>query len=395
MITNTQFNTLAATLNDYSVSIYIPTSRVGSEQEDRLRLKNAIKKAREKLQSRYDLSEQDAEALLQPATELLEQAAFWKGQSDGLAVFVAEGRFEHYSCPVDFEPMIYVAPEFYLRPLIPVLGEESRFYFLALSKGAVKLFAATRYSITPIDLAGLVPVNMDAALLQDDPQSNLSRAGGAEGQRGSNSPVYFSRGGDPSNDVEDVKTYLDRVDKGIADYLCDEKVPLVLGGVEKLTATYREANTYHHLFEKAFVHGNLENDPPGMLHEKAWAVISPYFRTQDERDLKLYGDNLAAGEAGSELVAIVPAAINGRIAALWLDRNSYAYGRYEKETNDVEIMTDENKNATELYNLAAVSAFATGARVYNVTADQLPAGSAGACAIYRYAVDTAVTPPSN
>lgn len=391
MITRSQFDTLAAASNSYAVSIYIPTYRVGNQQEDKIRLKNALKKAEDKLSFRYGLSEQEAKDFLAPAQALEDQADFWKNQSDGLAIFIAEGRFEYYSCPIDFETMIYVAPEFYLRPLIPLLGSDTAFYLLALSKGAIKLYAGTQYTIAEVDLQGLVPQNMEAALLLDTAENNLSRAGGAEGQRGSNNPVYFSRGSEPGTDVEDVKVYLDRVDKGINDYLCDEKAPLVLGGVESLIPIYEEANGYAHLYTNGHVAGNLENVALPMLHEKAWSIVSPHFREQAERDLTLYGDNLAANEAGSDLETIVPASINGRVAALWLDRNEYAYGKYHPDTNGIEVLTDEDKNATELYNLAAITAFQSGARVYNVEAGELPSGAAGMAAIYRYAVDEPTT----
>jgi len=391
MITRPQFDALASTTNDYSVSIYIPTYRVGQQQEDKLRLKNALKKAVEKLGFRYGLSEQEAKEFLAPALALEEQSDFWRNQSDGLALFIAEGRFEHYSCPIDFETMIYVAPEFYLRPLVPLLGNESAFYLLALSKGAVKMYAGTQYSIAEVDMQGLIPQNMDAALRLDKGNNNLDRAGGAEGQGGNPKSVFFSRGEEPGTDVQDVKVYLDRVDKGVSDYLCDDNAPLVLGGVESLIPIYEEANAYDHLYTKGHVAGNLENVALPMLHEKAWSVVAPHFREQAERDLKLYGDNLAAKEAGSDLETIVPAAINGRIAALWLDRNAYAYGRYHADTNDVEIMTDEDKNATELYNLAAVRALESGARVYNVDSDELPSGATGMAAIYRYTMDPSTT----
>ena len=384
MINRTQFDALAAASNDYSVSIYTPTYRVGNEEADQIRFKNALKKAVGKLEKRYGLSESDAKDFLKPAYALADDFGFWKEQSDGLAVFVGPNRFEHYECPIDFEPMVYVSEEFYLRPLIAIVGEQHRFHLLALSKGAVKLYTATEYSISEVDLKGLVPENMEAALMQDTADNHLSRAGGAEGQRGSNSQVYFGRGGDPSNDVEDVKAYLDRVDAGISDYLCDDNAPLVLGGVEELIPIYREANTYAHLYTEDHAAGNLEETPIGMIHEKAWAAVAPHFDQQRERDRKLYGDNLAAGEAGNDLHQAVPGAINGRVAALWVDRKEYVYGRFDQETNDVEVLHDEDKNATELHNLAAVRAFQSGARVYNLDREDLPDDSSGINAIYRY-----------
>ena len=391
MITRTQFDTLAAATNDYAVSIFVPTYRVGNQQEDQIRFKNALKKAEEKLISRYALSEREAETFMQPAHDLEQQPDFWSDQSDGLAVFIAKNTFEYYTCPVDFEPMVYVAPEFYLRPLIPVLGDDTMYYLLALSKGDIRLYSASQYTIAPVDLQGQVPANIDDALMQDDPQQHTSRAGGAEGQRGSNNGVFFSRGGDPTNDVEDIKAYFDRVDKGVTEFLSGNRAPLVLGGVEALIPIYHEANGYAHLHEDGFVAGNLELESLPMLHEKSWPIIEHHFHAQAERDDKLYGDNLANGEAGSDLETIVPAAINGRIAALWLDRKHYAYGEYNAETNGVTIMTDEDKNATELLNLAAVRAFESGARVYNVDADKLPGGAAGSCAIYRYTVGAVTT----
>ncbi|PPK85961.1 hypothetical protein CLV84_2874 [Neolewinella xylanilytica] len=387
MINQTQFNTLAAARNDYSVSIYIPTYRVGRAQEDQIRYKNALKTAAGKLQKRYELSEREAERFLAEARKLEDDLEFWQNQSDGLAVFIGANRLEYYSCPIDFEPMIYVAPEYYLRPIVPMLGDADRFHLLALSQGAVKLYTATRYAISEVDTKGLVPVNMDAALMQETPDNDLSRAGGPEGGRGSSQPIYFGRGGDPSFDVEDYKVYLDRVNEGVSDYLCDDKAPLLLGGAEKLIPIYKEANSYAHLYTDGHVSGNLEEVAPGLLHEKAWGVIGKHFDRQANRDRKLYGDNKVEGAAGHDLETVVPAAINGRVAALWMDRNTYAYGAYHQETNGIEVMTDEDKNATELLNLSAVNAFLAGARVYNVDKADMPDPATGICAIYRYAVD--------
>ncbi|WP_116124864.1 hypothetical protein [Lewinella sp. IMCC34183] len=391
MITLENFNALAAATNEYSVSIYTPTYRVGNEKEDHIRFKNALKKAADKLGKRYGLSEKEAETFLKPAHELADNSEFWQQQSDGLAVFVGPDRFEYYTCPLDFNPLVYVSEEYYLRPLVALVGDQHRFHFLALSKGAVRLYTATEYSISSVDLKGLVPENMEAALMQDGADNHLSRAGGAEGGRGSNNQVFFGRGGDPSNDVEDVKAYLDRVDAGISDYLCDDKAPLVLGGVEELIPIYQEANTYAHLYTENFAHGNLEEDGPALIHEKAWTAIADHFDRQYDRDRKLYGDNVAAGEAGNDLQEIVPAAVNGRIAALWLDRKAYVYGEYTPDNNGITVLHDEDKNATELLNLAAVRAFQAGARVYNVDREMLPNDGSDANAIYRYAVDADTT----
>jgi hypothetical protein len=391
MFDQTNFDQLVSAQPSPGVTIYIPTYRAGKQQEDRIRFKNAVSKASEKLQRRFAFTEPEAESFLRKAADLVEDPEFWGRQSDGLAVFVSANHFSHYSCPINFEPMVYAMNEFYLRPLIPLLSEQSKFHILALSRGAVKMYTATEYSIAEVDLSGLVPQNMDAALMQETPNANLGRAGGAEGQRGSDNQVYFGRGGQTGDEVPDLKAYFDRVDAGVSDYLCDDKAPLLLGGVGELIPIYEEANSYTHLYTNGHVAGNLEEVSPRMLHEKAWEVIGGHFREQALRDYKLYGDNLAAGEAGADLQTVIPAAVNGRIAALWLDREAHAYGSYDAENNGVTIMTDEDKNARELFNLAAVRAHQSGARVYNVEKGKLPADASGMCAIYRYTVDSDLT----
>lgn len=391
MINRNQFNQLADAKNPFAVSIYIPTYRVGREQEDMLRFKNAIRQAGEKLQARYGLQEKQAESYLSRARQLLDDQSFWQNQSDGLAVFIDKDRFEHYSCPIDFEPFVYVAPEFYLRPLVPLLVEASTFHILALSRGAVKFYSADQYQITEIDVSGLVPENMAAALLKDDTTNDLTRAGGPEGQRGSNNGVLFGRGADLDQENEELKVYFDRVDRGITDYLCDDRAPLVLAGVDELIPIYQAANGYEHLFPDGHVSGNVEEDSMAILHEKAWTVLADHFSQQYDRDKELFESNLAADEASFSEVTIIPAAVNGRVAVLWLDKQGYVYGHYDQSTNGTKILTDEDQNATELYNLAAISAYRSGARVYNVSRTEMPRSVAGLCAIYRYKVDAPTT----
>ena len=188
-----------------------------------------------------------------------------------------------------------------------------------------------------------------------------------------------------------LKAYFDEVDQGIATILKNEKRPLLLGGVTELIPIYVEANQYNHLIEDVYVKGNSDDTPTNELFEQASELVADYFNGQEARDRELFGLNIAKDEAGANLMTIAPAAVNGRVAVLWVAEGASQYGTYDTATNGVTY-TDENEpGAVDLYNMAIARAVQAGARVYVVPQMQLPRPTATICAIYRYGVPTDIT----
>ena len=115
-------------------------------------------------------------------------------------------------------------------------------------------------------------------------------------------------------------------------------------------------------------------------------MVAGYLSGQRSRDRELFDLNLAKGEAGTDLKTIVPAAINGRIAVLWVADDAEQYGTYEEATNGVALTEADTEGATELFNLATTRAVQSGARVYVEPQLHLPRHDSKICAIYRYTV---------
>ena len=98
--------------NNYPcVSIYIPTYRAGNNQEDKLRLKNALSEAVTQLRNNdlfpdKAMTKQDAQKYLSQAYEILDDEEFWLNLSDGLVVFLNKDQFEYYTVPVDFQNFV-------------------------------------------------------------------------------------------------------------------------------------------------------------------------------------------------------------------------------------------------------------------------------------------------
>jgi hypothetical protein len=95
------------------VSIFLPTHQAGAQtQQDPIKLKNLLREAEEQLLTK-GLRAPQAEQLLGPARELLDDSVFWRHQSDGLAVFLSRGVFRYYRLPLNFEDLVVVADRYY------------------------------------------------------------------------------------------------------------------------------------------------------------------------------------------------------------------------------------------------------------------------------------------
>lgn len=383
MLDNKVFETLAAVTGDHLVSIYLTTSTVGREQEDRIAFGNALRQAQDQLTDRFGLRPDQAKQYLQPARQLADDYDFWTQQTHGLAVFVGSDFFRHYHLPLAVTNDVTVADRFYLSPAIPSVDDNKEIYLLTLSRGVNKLFLLDRRQIQAIDTTGIIPENMEKALLLDDPNAQLQRAGG---QRTGQTGVYFGHGAGKDQENEHLKEYFDVIDRGVRTLLKNDTRPLLLAGVDELIPIYRAANGYNHLVEEVHIAGNVDNMTATELREKAWSVVGDRFDQQRDRDYELYSVNSSRGETSDDISVIVPAALNGRVAVLWAKADHKVYGRYDQRTNGVEI-TNPDQGA-ELHNMAAVAARQSGARVYVVPPNDLPSGDSDICAILRYAVDS-------
>jgi hypothetical protein len=318
----------------------------------------------------------DIERLLQPAADLLDDPEHWRGVSDGLAVFVADGHFHSYRLPVAFEELVLVERGFHIKPLLPVLSNDGRFYVLALSQDQVRLLEGTRHHVHEIKVSG-VPDSLAEALQYDrEGRTQLRTASGGQGA------VY--QGAGEENIKPDILRYFQIVDRGLRDVLAGETVPLVVAGVEYLHALYHEANTYPRLLAKG-VTGSPEMLSAKVLHQRAWAIVEPYFKQAqaEQRDLyyELAGQNY--GRASNVLKDTVRASVEGRVATLFVARGVQKWGVYRAHSHRVHVHPSQQPGDRDLLDVAAAQTFASGGTVYAVESDQVP-GEKEHAAVFRY-----------
>jgi hypothetical protein len=362
----------------------MPTHRAGSEtQQDPIRLKNLLGEAEERLMT-AGLRSSEAQAMLEPVSQLVEDGLFWQQQSDGLAIFVSAREVFHYRLPFDLEELVVVAKRFHVKPLLPFLSGDGQFYVLAISKDAVRLLHGTRYSVSEVDLEG-VPSGLADALRFDDPERRLQfhTASGPSGGSGGRPAMFHGQGAPSQDEKTDILRYFQKVDEGVQALLAGEQAPLVLVGVDYLLPIYEEANEYPYLVEEGIT-GNPEDLSNKELHQRVWSLVQPRFRVEQEEAKSHFLQLVGGDQASEDLVEVVPAAVHGRIERLFVALGQQQWGRFEPTTNEVTLHADFEPGDQDLPDLAAVQTLLNGGAVYAVEPEQMPDKAALVAAIFRY-----------
>ncbi len=378
-LTKNELESLIEGTSGKTLSIYIPTEKVGREAEEgRIHLKNALKEA-QKLLEGAGKSPQAIDRFLREAHALTNDALFWQHQSEGLALFIDHEATETYRLPIKFEPFVDYGDVPYIKPLFPLFVENKTFYVLALSQKSVRLLHCTHYNVTEVPLEE-IPVSLNEYQTFEDPETEKTYERHSDQKGNRQAAGYVGHGVDSIDEKEQMGRFFHEVDHGIGDLIDDPTAPVILAGVEYLTAIYREITTLNMVLEDT-ISGNPDNLSPSELRDKGWPIIESLQRQHFDRILDRYAVLDQKDQALSDLKTIAPAALNGRIDTLVLAKDLHLWGDFEYDTQAVK--TYDEKQGIDLANFSALHTFMSGGTIYIVDRERLP-DSEDCLALLRY-----------
>lgn len=368
--------------NSFCVSIYIPTHRAGFETlkgQDSLNLKNQLKEIKLKL-IQLGMNSKEIENFTAPVLDLVEDADFWRHQSEGLAVFLSHDIFENYTVPVRFEEFNYISSEFYLKQVLPVYNDNGIFHLLTLKKDEIRLFQCNRFRLNPIKLSDSVPSRLEDTVGYDYEQKQLQfrTTGGING-----GSMHGHGEGEASKKNELILFFRD-VDKGIMSKLHDfQDFPLLVCCIEYYFPVYREVCTHRNLYPQ-FISINPADLDAKSLHQKAWQIIEPYFTRSLHAKKERFLIGIDKGKASSNIREIIPAVIQGKVETLFLIRDAEVFGIYDPTTGGISIQEEQSMANVSLMNMAAKKVFDQGGSVYLLNKEEMPEPSSEINALFRY-----------
>lgn len=399
-LTRRDLDALLAAEGPHCVSLYMPTHRTGREiREDGTRFANLIRRTEDELRAK-GVKGLKLQSILDSLGEMRQDGVFWQNQSDGLAIFFngfEEGR-KVFRLPLAFKEQVVIAQRPHVRPLLPLLQGDGRFYILAVSQNTVRLFEGSRFSVHQIEDERL-PKNLREALNIDEYKQSLQvstmrgNSTGVHGQptSGRGNAHFHGHGAGDEKKGDELLPYFRRIDQALGEMFGVEEAPLVFAGIEYYFPMFKEACQYNHLVEEPIT-GAIEIATPQELHARAWPLVEGRFQRLRDAELERLRTPQDPRPHSTDLAEILSGARVGRVETLFLaeDREEYGHVAFDEETAELreEIRGTDEGRGEDLLNVAAVETLRTGGKVFAVPADHLP-GESSAAARFRWAVEAA------
>ncbi|HVX14163.1 MAG TPA: hypothetical protein VHC22_23455 [Pirellulales bacterium] len=380
-MTQSTFDTLLQYCGWPCVSVYLPTHARGIEgQAGHIRLKNLLTEAEKRLVAR-GIRPIEARDFLAPANSLVENRAFWKGQTDGLAIFVSPEVTQSFFLPMAVGEIAVVNSRFHVAPLVSLFDEQTDHYILALSENRVRLLKADRWQAHGVAVPNL-PSDATEALHYDHPTDTRQFHTALLGRGTSKLGAYHGSGDFFEQEKSELLEYFRVVDRALHPVLCAERAPLVFVGVDYLFPIFQQANNYPHLSE-AHVHGNPDIWTDRELHEKVWQCIAPQLAIPREKALARYSGLANDGWRSDDLLAILSAAHHGQVETLLVDVSQPIWGKWHSEERRLQVHDRRRDDSDDMVDLAIAQVLAHKGAVYSVPSTALGAGK-HCQAIFRY-----------
>jgi hypothetical protein len=362
------------------VSIYLPADFTGGEvQQNSIRLKHLLREAEAGVAD-YGLYAARTRQILNVVYQLQANREFWQ-QRNGIAIFVTPGQTQYYALPIEFEEQVSVGDHFYLKPLLPLLCGDGRFYVLTLSQNEVRFFQGTAHSIVPIEL-NQKPAWPPEGQGFEDMETDLPNQ--TDNQVGTNwaGSNFHDQAMTETARKKRIQRFFGQIAGRLQFLLRNERVPLVLAGSEYLLPIYQEVNAFSYLLAEAIV-DNPENLSPTELQRRAWQIIKPYFHQGQAEALAQYYQLAQTRRATTDVGAIVAAAHYGRIETLIYARGQPCWGAFNPMNNLLQLHTEPMSGDQDLVDLTVIQTLLNGGQVYAVEPEKIP-GNMPLAAVFRY-----------
>jgi len=371
MLTRETIDRLADAAGASLVSLYLPTHRTSPDNsQDPIRLKNLLSRAEQEMIAQ-GIRRTDAHDLVAPARALLGDTHFWSRQSAGLALFLSSEGMQLFRVPVEVPELAIVNQRFHLKPLLGLLGSEGRAFVLALSLSRLRLFETSREDIRELDLHD-IPTNLLDAVGYDWEQRSLQfHTGTGRGRGAMRSAVFHGHGEPGDDDKTEILTFLRVVAGGVEKLLRAGHAPLILAGVEHLTAMFQRATSYRYLLNQV-IRGNPDQMTPLELHAVAWPLAARHFARAEAEAAQLCHE--AAPGTSNDLPQIIQAAYEGRVESVFVPVGVQKWGRFDPASHAAEIHPSRLPGDRDLFDVVALQSLATGGEVFAVAPGEVPGG---------------------
>lgn len=353
------------------ITILLPAEAPGGAKRSlSQRIEKAVEKAEQQLVHR-GMEHADARKLLAPILDVMQIIDPEETPGESIAIFRSNEELRHYRIQQPVDEAVVVGDNFYIRPFFGMLDGEKVFYLLALSQKDIRLLKCTEHTSEEVDLAGRIPHSLHEYMGTAKPDHVLDNRVSAGPSNGSGAKgVMFGTNTDREARDEYLSNFYKAVDRGLMDLIRNDKIPMVLCGVEYELPLYRSVNSYPHLVEEA-VHGAPNGLKGGEMHARALQCLEAE-REKEVATVLGQHDKQTGELARAGLKEIVKAAWDGRVGHLLVAERARAAGNLDEATHEVKAHGQPQDGDEDLINVAVMQTITHGGRVWVLPQTRMP-----------------------
>jgi hypothetical protein len=275
-----------------------------------------------------------AKDLLKPILALPKQTG-WNQRGRGLAIFRSDAVLVSYCSATVFDELVVVGRRFHVKKLLPAISEPIQFFVLAVSRNHIRLLRATSTEFERVETLEL-PRGMEKTLNLQGADRGEQVHSAMHGDFGKEAAVFHGQGGHRDTIKDEMVEYFRAINDSLRPALRQSTWPLILAGVDYELAMLRKVLDYNDIVDEG-LHGSFDRVDDHKLYALALPIAEKFAGGARSRASAKYSRLADTIRASDELDEVVPAAHRGRVELLLVDPRQEVFGRYEAETNSLDL----------------------------------------------------------
>nr|BCX01173.1 MAG: hypothetical protein KatS3mg041_1219 [Bacteroidota bacterium] len=350
-LTQAELRTLQRIRSYPAISVLLPTARAFPEsQQNPVRLRDLLREAEQRLLQ--ELGKREAVPYIERLHALAE-AVPWDHPRDGLAIFVNADYSGVFWLPFSVSPQVVIDETFATRDLVRTLNRSLRYWVLALSENHTRLWAGFRDQLQEVGDHGF-PMRFEM------PAKVISQPGPIAADDGE----YWQ---------EQYRHFCRRIDQAFAQVAGSEEQPLVVFGVDRWLALFREVSAHAGWIVATFP-GSPDHEPEHELARKSWEAVLRHIEEKRLELIRRWNETPPARRAEG-LEAVWQAMIEGRTHMLLIEEGFHQPGRIGEDGLRIERLPEHRRTepgvVDDLVDELLERALAKGARAWFVPNESL------------------------
>lgn len=289
------------------ISITLPTHRTSPQnRQDPVRVKNLVRQAADRLLKEFPKREMEP---LLIRLEKLAEGIDYNNLLDGLVLYANQDYSNSFMLPFSVQERVVIDDTFFTRNLVHALNHTTRYWVLVLSEKPTRLYEGT--------LDTLIEIQEEGFPMEHTGPGGSNRLPGGQGVRKSAYRDEYHR------------QFFRQIDNALKVFMDDDRLPLVVVGVDRYQAFFNEVSNYQDLVFGRIT-GNHDKTSAHELSKLVWPLVED--KLAEKRQQALGGLNKAVSDrkAAVEINDIWRKSFAGRGRLLLVEENFHYPARVDE-----------------------------------------------------------------